>query len=89
MLQRLSLVLLMAWFLAIGSCNKQPAAPVTPPPVDPGNPTLSYGDSVFFQKNQSDDYVITPNNTLKGRYISFPDGLVIDGNSGAVNISES
>ena len=55
----------------------------------PGVTFFSYGDSVFYQKNQSNDYIIAPTNNLTGRYLSFPDGLDIDGNTGAVNVSKS
>jgi len=54
-------------------------------------PVFNYGDSIFYQRNQSQDYIITPtnNSTGTGKYLSFPDGLVIDGNTGAINVSKS
>ena len=69
----------------MGSCKKQNSTP-NPPPV---GSTFNYGDSIFYQKNQSQDYVVTPTNTLTGKYFSFPDGLVMDGNSGAINVTKS
>lgn len=70
------------------SCKKSEGTPdpIIPPPVQP---VFSYGDSVFYQKQQSNDYVVTPTNSLTGKYISFPDGLVIDGNTGAINVTKS
>ncbi|MEO8416607.1 MAG: hypothetical protein ABI472_23280 [Ginsengibacter sp.] len=69
------------------SCKKSGGTtdPVTPPTQS----VFSYGDSVLYQKNQSNDYVVTPSNSLTGKYISFPGGLVIDGNSGAINVTRS
>ena len=71
------------------SCKKPAGTidPVIPPP--PVQPVFSYGDSVLYQKDQSNDYVVTPTNNLTGRYSSFPDGLVIDGNTGAINVTKS
>src|SRR5664279_877091 len=69
------------------SCKKQDASqkPVT------DVPEFNYGDSIFYQKSQSQDYIIAPINNFAGtgKYLSFPDGLVIDGNSGAINVSKS
>ena len=69
----------------ISSCKKQEGTP-TPPPV---GSSFNYGDSIFYQKSQSQDYVVTPTNTLTGKYLSFPDGLVIDRNSGEINVTKS
>ncbi len=79
------------FFLFVGilfgeACKK---AVSTPDPVPPVPPVFTYGDSVLYQKNQSNDYIVTPTNGLTGKYLSFPDGLVIDGNTGAINVTKS
>ena len=92
MLTRINLLLLLFLLLLNESCTKQPATTTTPPPPPPGiskDSAFNYGDSIFYRKDQSDDYIITPFNASRGKYFSFPDGLVLDGNSGEVNISKS
>jgi len=59
----------------------------TPPP--PTGDELSYGDSIFYLKNQATDYIVLPTQTRIGKYSGFPDGIAIDENSGAINISKS
>jgi hypothetical protein len=60
-----------------------------------GNPTaetgvkLSYGDSVFYLKNQSSDYIITPLNQSSGTYSAYPEGLDMNAATGAINVSQS
>ena len=61
----------------------------TPIPVIPPDYKLSYGDSVFYLQNLATDYIIQPTQKLSGRYSGFPDGIDIDGNTGAINISKS
>lgn len=56
----------------------------------PGGP--SYGDSVIFLQPTSpgQDYVVQPvNNPGPGKYFSWPEGMVIDPNTGAINVSQS
>ncbi|MBD0333798.1 MAG: hypothetical protein ICV66_14220 [Chitinophagaceae bacterium] len=50
---------------------------------------LSYGDSIIYLKNQSSDYTITPVTTKAGIYTAFPEGIIIDAHSGAINVSKS
>lgn len=50
---------------------------------------LSYGDSIFYLKNQSLDYMVSPVHSQEGTYTSFPDGLELDKNSGVINVSKS
>jgi hypothetical protein len=63
------------------SCNKSSA--------DRGPYTLSYGDSIIYLKNQANDYIVNPIETRPGTYKGFPDGIEIDDNSGAINVSKS
>lgn len=54
----------------------------------PGAP--SYGDSILFLQNASTDYIVSPvNHPDAGTYFSWPKGMVIDKNTGAINISKS
>jgi hypothetical protein len=68
------------------SCKKSNSAANIPTP--PGF-ELSYGDSVFYLQNQASDYVIMPKQSSSGQYIGFPEGIEIDGNTGAINVSKS
>lgn len=87
-------ILLVAAILVSSVCsckkenNGQPAPPNPPPVNPPANYSLNYGDSVFFLNNQS-DYIITPLQQSAGTYYGFPEGIEIDQNSGAINISKS
>ncbi len=54
----------------------------------PGAP--SYGDTILFLQNAPTDYIIAPvNHPDSGTYISWPKGMVIDKNTGAINVSKS
>ncbi len=69
----------MAWF----SCNK----PVTD---QPGSPyTLSYGDSILYLKPSAGDYIVSPTTRRDGVYEGFPEGIEIDDNTGAINVTKS
>jgi hypothetical protein len=50
---------------------------------------LSYGDSLFYISNQPTDILASPLNARAGNFSSFPDGLVIDPNTGVINVSQS
>lgn len=56
--------------------------------IDP-NFKLSYGDSIFYLNNQSGDYIVSPTVQKRGTYIGFPEGVEIDDNTGAINVSKS
>lgn len=66
------------------SCNKSDAT------NDPAGPyTLSYGDSILYLRPSAGDYIVNPVSTRPGTYSGFPDGIEIDDNTGAINISKS
>jgi len=74
-------------FLTIGlslvtiiSCNK---------PNDEGPYTLSYGNPVIYLKNQTGDHIVYPTQTRAGTYTAFPEGIEIDDDNGAINVSKS
>ena len=50
---------------------------------------LSYGDSIIYLKPQSNDYIVYPTEHRTGTYSGFPDGIEIDDNNGAINVSKS
>jgi len=54
----------------------------------PGAP--NYGDSIIFLHPSDGDYIITPiNHPDSGAYFSWPKGMVINKNTGAINVSKS
>src|SRR5882724_7319147 len=67
------------------ACKKNAGDTNSPPVVKP----LSYGDSVFYVRNQVGDYIVYPTETRKGLYLGFPDGIEIDDNSGAITVNKS
>lgn len=50
---------------------------------------LSYGDSILYLKPGSGDHVAEPLTRRPGTYTGFPDGIEIDDETGAINISKS
>ncbi len=55
----------------------------------PGGP--DYGDSIIYvQPNAGTDYIVSPvNHPDTGTYMSWPQGMVIDKNTGAINVTKS
>lgn len=77
--------LLFAAVTVLTFCKKNPV-------TEPIQPTggLSYGDSIIYLKNTSGgDHIVSPVNGKRGDYSSYPDGLEIDDETGAINVSES
>jgi len=72
-----------------------PGTPSTPgiptTPTAPSCPVLPiYGDTLIFQQPSGSDYIFYPvNNPGPGKYFSWPVGMVLDQNSGAINITQS
>lgn len=59
--------------------------------VNPGgaaNSTWKYSDSVFYISGTS-DYIVSPVNQRTGNYFSFPQGLSLNENTGAINVTKS
>jgi hypothetical protein len=50
---------------------------------------FAYPDTIFYPKKSAQDYIVMPLNVQEGKYGSFPDGLKIDGNSGAIKVNKS
>jgi hypothetical protein len=65
------------------SCKKNTSTPVE----TAGSP--DYGDSVLYVRNQQADYIVYPLKTRTGTYTGFPEGIIIDANTGAINVSKS
>jgi hypothetical protein len=77
--------LLFAAVTVLMFCKKNPAAEPTQPAA-----SLSYGDSIIYLKNNSGGaYIVKPVNGQRGDYSSYPDGLEIDDETGAINVSKS
>lgn len=83
-LTHIALILLFAQAISCAK-NKNNPDPVPPASTD----KLTYGDSIVYLKNQSTDQVITPGSLPAGTYSGFPEGIVIDPVTGAINISQS
>jgi hypothetical protein len=65
-----------------------------PYPVTPVQECIyapNYGDSIVYPQPSSGNYYVYPQGTngLKGKYYSWPLGLALDSNSGAINLSAS
>jgi hypothetical protein len=43
----------------------------------------------LYLNNSSTDYIVTPNQTVTGKYYGFPDGIQLDENTGEINVSKS
>lgn len=71
--------------LGLVSCSKNPTQ------VDPGaGPyVLSYGDSILYMKVSAGDYIVSPVQHRTGTYEGFPEGIEIDANTGAINVTAS
>jgi hypothetical protein len=75
-------LLLLALSFGWVACNKGSSEPSGPY-------TFSYGDSIIYLKAQSTDYIVYPTEHRTGTYSGFPDGIEIDDNTGAINVSKS
>jgi hypothetical protein len=75
-------LLLLVLFITWTACNKGSSDPIGPY-------NLSYGDSIIYLKAQSADYIVSPTEHRAGTYSGFPDGIEIDDNTGAINVSKS
>lgn len=87
-----TILLFIAIFSFCISCSKTQVASNPPgstnPPGSNSPPALSYGDSVFYSTSQQ-DYIITPKETRTGVYTGFPEGIVLNASTGAVNVTKS
>ncbi len=77
------ITLLLAITIGLFSCSK----PVNSDIVAPYN--LSYGDSILYLQPGSGDYIVYPSSHRAGVYSGFPEGIQIDDNTGAINVSQS
>ncbi len=50
---------------------------------------LSYGDSILYLRPSAGDYIVYPTSQRPGTYSGFPEGIEIDDQTGAINVSES
>ena len=54
-----------------------------------GDYKLSYGDSVIYMRASAGDYIVYPATHKEGEYSAFPEGIEIDSETGAINVSKS
>jgi hypothetical protein len=54
-----------------------------------GSYKLDYGDSIFYLTNSSSDYIVNPLQQAVGKFYGFPEGIQIDENTGAIDVSKS
>jgi hypothetical protein len=69
--------------LMTGSCKK------TGPASGDTAFKLSYGDSILYLQSQPGDRIVSPVQHRPGSYSSFPEGLILDPNTGAINVTQS
>jgi hypothetical protein len=81
-LLRFNCFLLLAVPFVFIACKKQPSSTGT-------RYRLSYGDSVFYIRDQPGDVLAAPINPRSGTFAAFPDGLDINPSTGVINISQS
>ena len=77
------LFIIITCTVIFSSCKKDSTVS-NPAPLN-----LSYGDSILYLKNQSNDYIVYPTEQRQGQYFGFPDGVEIDDATGAINVSKS
>jgi hypothetical protein len=80
-------LLLLILPVVLFSCKKDNT--IGTPTLTPPNAGLNYGDSIFYLNNQASDYIVLPQQNRQGQYSGFPEGIDIDQNSGAINITKS
>lgn len=90
------LVILLTGALFMAACKKEAAQTVlnNPSPVNPGpdkQVRLSYGDSIFFLRNQAGNYTVLPTSKpiVNGYFKSIPVGLNVDSATGRINVTQS
>jgi hypothetical protein len=86
------LVLMAAFFLV--ACQKESAETLLEPTTGDSSKViarLSYGDSLFFPKNQTAAYTVLPVSkpNVSGYFKSIPVGLSLDSATGRINITQS
>lgn len=64
------------------SCRKNAGEPSGPY-------ALQYVDSILYKKQQSNDYIVYPTERRAGTYYGFPEGIEVDKNTGAINVTKS
>lgn len=91
MTNKRTLLFLTLIALLFTACSKSADIITVPPPPNGGDTTykFQYGDSVYYINNNHDDYIIKPVTAKEGTYFGFPEGITIDENTGAINVSKS
>lgn len=88
---------LLLLLVAALSCEKKTSDSVAPGDTLSGMRTNSssactafqYPDTLFYLREQSADYVVSPTANQPGTYGAYPDGLVINATNGRINVTKS
>jgi hypothetical protein len=84
---KMAIGLLLTYFVI--SCTKTASGPNNPGGPGTAADSLSYGDTVFYLSTQANDYIVYPTLQRNGRYSAYPEGIVLDQNTGAINVTKS
>lgn len=85
-------------FLFLAACEDDMENIASDPDQNVGDPSggspfdctqFAYADTIFYLQNQVGDYIVSPLNTLEGKFGASPRGMVIDSISGDINVSLS
>jgi len=86
---KMHIILAGCLFAAFG-CHKDKLGPApVNPPAPAVAPAVDYGDSVFYLDPANPDVRARPKGGARGRYYGFPEGIVLDQNTGIIDISKS
>lgn len=84
----ITVILIVLANMLLWSCSKTGNENNAIDPVGAGNFKWNYSDSVFYITGTS-DYIVSPVNKRSGTYFSFPQGLSLNENTGAINVTKS
>ena len=87
--QRFHFVFFFILGLALLACSKSNQNNSSAPPTGSVPDNINYGDTIFYLSPQSQDYIVYPKKLESGRYSAYPEGIVLDQNTGAINVSKS
>jgi hypothetical protein len=80
MISRSSIIFICVAAVLLAACEKN---------IESSFAHRLYADSVLFLKTGTTDHIVYPVKSKKGKYSSFPFGLELDENTGAINVTKS
>ena len=87
MKQTRNLLTVLGLTLVLTACRKDENG--TPPGNNQQPGALNYGDSILYVSIDGNDHIVSPVNSVPGRYFGFPEGIELDEVSGAINVNKS